>query len=102
EMTAGWTVEDVVAMRDAVPAQGLKASVAGRPLMEVAREVVEISRTGLKARAQLNAEGQDESVFLNTLDEVLAKRTTLADDMLALYHGRWNGSVDPVFVDYQY
>lgn len=102
EMTAGWTVEDVVAMRDAVPAQGLKASVAGRPLMEVAREVVEISRTGLKARAQLNSEGQDESVFLNTLDEVLAKRTTLADDMLALYHGRWNGSVDPVFVDYQY
>ena len=102
EMTAGWTVEDVVAMRDAVPAQGLKASVAGRPLMEVAREVVEISRTGLKARTQLNSEGQDESVFLNTLDEVLAKRTTLADDMLALYHGRWNGSVDPVFVDYQY
>lgn len=102
EMTAGWTVEDVVAMRDAVPAQGLKASVAGRSLMEVAREVVEISRTGLKARAQLNSEGQDESVFLNTLDEVLAKRTTLADDMLALYHGRWNGSVDPVFVDYQY
>ncbi|MDR7028722.1 glutamate--cysteine ligase [Rhizobium rosettiformans] len=102
EMTADWTVEDVVAMRDAVPAQGLKASVAGRPLMEVAREVVEISRTGLKARAQLNSEGQDESVFLNTLDEVLAKRTTLADDMLALYHGRWNGSVDPVFVDYQY
>ena len=102
ELTANWTVEDVVAMRDAVPAQGLKASVAGRPLMEVAREVVEISRTGLKARAQLNSEGQDESVFLNTLDEVLAKRTTLADDMLALYHGRWNGSVDPVFVDYQY
>ncbi|MBA4799251.1 MAG: glutamate--cysteine ligase [Rhizobiales bacterium] len=102
EMTADWTVEDVVAMRDAVPAQGLKASVAGRPLMEAAREVVEISRTGLKARAQLNSEGQDESVFLNTLDEVLAKRTTLADDMLALYHGRWNGSVDPVFVDYQY
>ena len=102
EMTADWTVEDVVAMRDAVPAQGLKASVAGRPLMEVAREVVEISRTGLEARAQLNSEGQDESVFLNTLDEVLAKRTTLADDMLALYHGRWNGSVDPVFVDYQY
>lgn len=102
ELTADWTVENVVAMRDAVPAQGLKASVAGRPLMEVAREVVEISRTGLKARAQLNSEGQDESVFLNTLDEVLAKRTTLADDMLALYHGRWNGSVDPVFVDYQY
>ena len=64
--------------------------------------MVELSRAGLKARGRLNSEGQDESVFLNTLDEVLAKRTTLADDMLALYHGRWNGSVDPVFDEYQY
>ncbi|EKF59136.1 gamma-glutamylcysteine synthetase [Agrobacterium albertimagni AOL15] len=102
ELTANWTVEDVIAMRDAVPAQGLKASVAGRPLMEVAREVVEMSRAGLKARGQLNSEGQDETVFLNTLDEVLAKRMTLADDMLALYNGRWNGSVEPVFEEYQY
>lgn len=102
DLTADWTVEDVIAMRDAVPAQGLKASVAGRPLMDVARDVVEMSRAGLKARARVNSEGQDESVFLNTLDEVLAKRTTLADDMLALYHGRWNGSVDPVFEEYQY
>ncbi|MFN3719784.1 MAG: glutamate--cysteine ligase [Rhizobium rhizophilum] len=102
DLTADWTVEDVFAMRDAVPAQGLKASVAGRALMEVAREVVEMSRSGLKARGRLNSEGQDESVFLNTLDEVLAKRTTLADDMLALYHGRWNGSVEPVFEEYQY
>jgi glutamate--cysteine ligase len=102
DLTADWTVEDVIAMRDAVPAQGLKASVAGRPLMDVAREVVDMSRAGLKARARLNSEGQDESVFLNTLDEVLAKRTTLADDMLALYHGRWNGSVEPAFEEYQY
>ncbi|MFN3634984.1 MAG: glutamate--cysteine ligase [Rhizobium rhizophilum] len=102
DLTADWTVEDVFAMRDAVPAQGLKASVAGRALMEVAREVVEMSRSGLKARGRLNSEGQDESVFLNTLDEVLAKRTTLADDMLALYHGRWKGSVEPVFEEYQY
>ena len=102
DLTADWTVEDVIAMRDAVPAQGLKASVAGRPLMDAARDVVEMSRSGLKARARLNSEGQDESVFLNTLDEVLAKRTTLADDMLALYHGRWNGSVEPVFEEYQY
>ncbi|MGC4407885.1 glutamate--cysteine ligase [Rhizobium rosettiformans] len=102
DLTADWTVEDVIAMRDAVPVQGLKASVAGRPLMEVAREVVEMSRAGLKARGQLNSEGQDETVFLNTLDEVLAKRMTLADDMLALYHGRWNASVEPVFEDYQY
>ncbi|NTJ41425.1 glutamate--cysteine ligase [Agrobacterium larrymoorei] len=101
-MTSGWTFEDVLALRDAVPVQGLKASVAGQPLLDIAREVVAISRTGLQRRARLNGDGQDESVFLSPLQEVLAKKSTLAEDMLSLYHGRWNQSVLPVFEEYQY
>ncbi|MCJ9671492.1 MULTISPECIES: glutamate--cysteine ligase [unclassified Neorhizobium] len=101
-LTADWTVEDVVAMRDAVPAKGLKAEIKGKSVLDVAREAVAISKAGLKARARLNGEGQDESIFLQPLDEVLAKKTTMADDMLSLYHGRWNGSVEPVFEEYQY
>ncbi|MCQ1854688.1 glutamate--cysteine ligase [Neorhizobium galegae] len=101
-LTADWTVEDVIAMRDAVPAKGLKAEIKGKSVLDVAREAVAISKAGLKARARLNGEGQDESIFLQPLDEVLAKKTTMADDMLSLYHGRWNGSVEPVFEDYQY
>jgi glutamate--cysteine ligase len=56
----------------------------------------------LKNRNRLNADHQDESLFLASLEEVIAKKTTLAEDMLQRYHGRWNGSVDPVFDDYQY
>ena len=61
-----------------------------------------ISRRGLVSRARLNAEGNDESHFLAPLEETVARGTTLAEEMLALYHGRWNGSVDPVFLDYAY
>ncbi|QLF69483.1 glutamate--cysteine ligase [Peteryoungia desertarenae] len=102
ELTADWTFEDVVSMRDAVPAKGLAATIQGREVAAVARDVIAISRQGLMARARLNGEGQDESVFLGPLDEVVAKRTTLADDLLSLYNGRWNGSVEPVFEEYQY
>ncbi|MCJ9751826.1 glutamate--cysteine ligase [Neorhizobium sp. BETTINA12A] len=101
-LTADWTVEDVIAMRDAVPAKGLKAEIKGKSVLDVAREAVAISKAGLKARARLNGEGQDESIFLQPLDEVLAKKTTMADDLLSLYHGRWHGSVEPVFEEYQY
>jgi glutamate--cysteine ligase len=101
-LTADWTVEDVIAMRDAVPVKGLKAEIKGKPVLDIAREAAAISKAGLKARARLNGEGQDESIFLQPLDEVLAKKTTMADDMLSLYHGRWNGSVEPVFEEYQY
>lgn len=101
-LTADWTFEDVVAMRDSVPSQGLKATIRGRPVLDVARDTVRISTAGLKARARLNGDGQDESIFLAPLEEVLAKKATLADDLLGLYNGRWNGSVKPVFDEYQY
>nr|WP_316652622.1 glutamate--cysteine ligase [uncultured Gellertiella sp.] len=102
QATASWTYEDVLALRNAVPAQGLKAEIRGRSLHEIGREIIDISRIGLKARARRNGDGVDESVFLAPLDEAIAKGATLADEMLALYHGRWNGSVDPVFAEYQY
>ena len=101
-LTADWTFEDVVAMRDSVPSQGLKATIRGRSVLDVARDTVRISTAGLKARARLNGDGQDESIFLAPLEEVLAKKATLADDLLGLYNGRWNGSVKPVFDEYQY
>ena len=101
-LTRDWTVEEVTALRNAVPVEGLRADFRGKPLLDVAREVVAISRQGLAARARLNGDGVDETIFLAPLDEVLAKKATLAEDMLALYNGRWNGSVEPVFTDYQY
>jgi len=101
-LTRDWTVEEVTALRDAVPAEGLRATFRGKPLFDIAREVVGISRQGLASRARLNGDGVDETIFLAPLDEVLAKKATLAEDMLARYNGRWNGSVEPVFSEYQY
>lgn len=64
--------------------------------------MVSLSRQGLKSRARLNSDGQDESTFLAPLDEVVAKKSTLADDLLSLYNGRWNGEIGHVFDEYQY
>ena len=101
-LTRDWTFEEVLALRNAVPEQGLRAEFRGKPLLDIAREVVAISRAGLKARDRRNGDDVDESIFLAPLEETLAKKATLADDMLSLYHGRWGGSIEPVFTDYQY
>jgi glutamate--cysteine ligase len=101
-LTRDWGFDEVNTLRNAVPAEGLQATFRGHPLLETARDVIAISKAGLKARGKLNGEGQDETIFLSPLDEVMAKKATLAEDLLALYNGRWNGSVDPVFDEYQY
>jgi glutamate--cysteine ligase len=101
-LTADWSYEDVTAMRDAVPAKGLQAEIKGRPVLNAARDVLGIAMSGLKARALLNDQGQDESIYLQPLEEVLNARSTLADELLALFNGRWNSSVDPIFEEYRY
>ena len=40
-------------LRDDVPKAGLNARIGGRPLRDVAREIVELARTGLARRARL-------------------------------------------------
>ncbi|QPB20395.1 glutamate--cysteine ligase [Rhizobium sp. 007] len=102
QLTKNWTFAEVSALRDAVPTAGLKAEFRGHALYETAREVIGISKAGLKSRNRLNKEGQDESIFLSPLDEVMAKKATLAEDLLARYNGRWQHSVEPVFEEYQY
>ncbi|AJD40220.1 glutamate-cysteine ligase [Rhizobium gallicum bv. gallicum R602sp] len=102
QLTKNWTFAEVSALRNAVPTAGLKAEFGGHALYETAREVIGISKAGLKSRNRLNKEGQDESIFLSPLDEVMAKKATLAEDLLARYNGRWQHSVEPVFEEYQY
>jgi glutamate--cysteine ligase len=101
DLVRGWTQADRTALKAAVPRDALAATVAGRTVRDVARDVLQIARTGLKNRARLNA-GQDEGVFLDPLDVIAESGKTLADRMLDAYYGEWKGSVDPAFEAYAY
>ena len=102
EMTRDWTFEEVREMRDAVPREALATMFRNRSLLEVGRETLAISRLGLKNRARKNRDGYDEQSFLAPLDEVVARGTTSAEEMVQAYHMRWGGSIDPVFLEYAY
>lgn len=101
-LTRSWTYEDVVALRDAVPADGLNARIHNRSVRDVAQDVLERAHGGLKARARLNAEGFDETAFLAPLDETVARGTTSAEQMLTKFNSVWAGSVEPAFLEYAY
>ncbi len=102
QLTRNWSAADVQALRDSVPTLGLDAEIAGKSLHQISREVLAISRNGLQARKQLNEDGNDEAHFLAPLEETVARGKTAAGELLDLYHGRWGGSVDPVFKEYAY
>jgi glutamate--cysteine ligase len=97
ELCKAWTTEQRTALRVDAARHGLKATIAGRSLQDVAKDVVEIAREGLKRRARFNAAGQDERAFLNPVAEVADSGITPAERLLELYHGPWAGDVQRVF-----
>jgi glutamate--cysteine ligase len=80
----------------------MKAPFRSTTLRSVARDVMAISRKGLSNRGRKNRDGYDETSFLSPLDEVVARGTTSAEEMLAAYHTRWGDSIEPAFLEYAY
>ncbi len=90
-LTRDWSVEDIRALRNAVPAQALTASIGGRSLQDVARDVMAIARDGLKAR------GLGEETHLDPVDAIVATGQTQADRWLERCARVWGGDVSRIF-----
>ncbi len=97
-----WSADMVGKLRDDVPRLGLKAGIGGRSLQAVAKDVLAICARGLKDRNFTNSDGLDETLFLNTLEDIVYSGKTPAEQMLADYHGKWQGDIGKVFEDYAY
>jgi glutamate--cysteine ligase len=81
-----------------VPGQALKAPVpGGGTVHDLARRVIDIASGGLNRRAQLNSIGDNESGFLDPLNEIVATGKTPADRLLDLYNGPWQGDLSRIY-----
>jgi len=90
------------ALRDGVPKHGLKLPFRNGTVRDLSEEALKIASHGLKRRAKLNQHGADESIFLEPMIEIVQSNQTPAERKLELFHGPWNGSVDPVFREFAY
>jgi len=102
QLCRDFTAEERNHLRDQAPRQGLATPFRGGTLQDIARQTVAIAQAGLKRRARLDSQDRDESMYLNQLAEIAETGQSSAGQLLALYEGRWNGSVDPVFTEYAY
>ncbi|CAL5429881.1 unnamed protein product [Camellia sinensis] len=96
DLIADWTVEERQMLRNKVPKSGLKTPFRDGLLKHVAEDVVRFAKDGLERR------GFKETGFLNEVAEVVRTGVTPAGNLLESYHGKWGGSVDPVFEELQY
>lgn len=98
DLVKDWSMEEREALRNAVPRMALDAPMpGGGKLLDLAREVLAIARSGLSARGRLGESGDNETGFLETLDEIVASGKVPAQRLLDLYHGEWNGDVNRIY-----
>jgi glutamate--cysteine ligase len=97
DLVKAWTAAERQYLRDAVPGQALQAQICGRSLQDVAKDMLALSRKGLVRRAKLDAQGRDESHFLDVLDIIAVTGRTQAQNLLDRFNGTWGGRVEPAF-----
>lgn len=100
DLVKGWDMDGRETLRSSVPKLGLDAPLpGGGKLRDIAGEVLEISRAGLAARGSLNANGEDETRYLDPLAEIVAAGKVPAERLLDLYDGAWGRDLSRIYAE---
>ena len=98
DLVKDWTMEERERLRNDAPRLALDAPIPGGGTMQdLGREVLAIAHKGLAARGKLNASGDNETGYLETLDEIVASGKVPAQRLLDAYYGEWGEDVSQVY-----
>ena len=102
DLIKDWSLEEHQALRDQVPKSGLATPFRDRTVLDLAKEMLKMAEEGLRVRSEEDWAAQDERQFLTFLRGVVDRGRTPAEDKLDAFHGRWRGSIDPIFAEFAY
>lgn len=102
DLCKDWDIEDHERLRRDVTKLGLKAEVAGRSVRDIAVDMVNIAKQGLKNRACFSGGMVDERGYLAELEDIADSGITPAERLLELYYGGWSGDLTRLYRDFAY
>lgn len=102
DLVKDWTNEEREQIRTDVPRLGLQTPLSSGTLQDLAKEVLKISRLGLNNRARLNGQGENETIFLQELDEMARTGKSNADILIEKYNSDWNNDIMKTYEDCVY
>lgn len=90
DLVKGWSWETRLELQRDVPRGGLAVRAGRVALAELARELLDIAAYGLRRARCLDDAGQDETVYLERLTDLVRRGRCPADRVRELWLGAWN------------
>jgi len=94
ERVRAWTFEEVDRMHADVARCGLSAVGPDASVLELARELVELSAQGLRRIGLRSSAGEDESLLLEPLFEIADRGTSPGRELVAHWEGAWDRRIE--------
>ncbi|HID40289.1 MAG TPA: glutamate--cysteine ligase, partial [Calditrichaeota bacterium] len=102
DLVKDWTDEERQQLRDDVPKLALDAPFRDGTVNDIAKQMLEISRLGLKNRNRQNPLCDDETIYLESIQRIVNEGKPPAARMIEQFENEWNGDIDQIFKHYAY
>ena len=94
DLVSLWSLEQRRDLYISISRNGLNTEVRGIPAKELIAELIQLSRKGLQRQGELNAQGEDEAIFLEPLEARLEQGLgSPAHETLSRWHTDWQGDL---------
>ena len=99
-LAKSWSFDMYKKAYEEVPVKGLDLIINKRPINDYAKDLIAISKRGLKKRNFLDGTGNDESGYLNQLEEITHTGNSQAKKMLSMWNN--NEPLKSIYDHYSY
>ena len=89
-------------LRIKVAKNGLNSSVEGIDLKTLTRKILNLSSDGLRRRDILNANGENESIYLDPLEKILSTGKSPSDELIERFSKNWDKNLVNMYKEYTF
>ena len=82
DVIKNWKIDDVLNAYLEAPKKGLKTEINGKSILYWGKIFLNLSKEGLESRNYLNSKGNNETVFLKNIENILKEKKTKAEETL--------------------
>ena len=86
DVVKGWNVTDILNAYEEVPKIGLNTTINNKTFQEWGKIFLRLSKTGLEKRSIKNKNGEDESRFLKSIENILMINKTKAEVVIEKFN----------------